>query len=159
MFSLAPICHLISQSVSIVRSIIVRSHQVKGNFSVLEGSSPKYLNLPGGKKKKEQVSVGKKWKEIRGRAKDLSMGKLESCVCDHPVLLHGPMEARFSFSPPSISRYQLQKKKRNWWYVFAWSLETVSMQAPAFLIKGTEQDLNTSYKLCLVLASSSTAWP
>ena len=64
------------------------------------------------------------------------MGKLESGVCDHPVLLHGHMEARFSFSPPSISRYQLQKEKRNCCYVFSLSLETVSMQAPAFLSQG-----------------------
>lgn len=39
------------------------------------------------------------------------MGKLDSSVCDYPVLLHGHTEARFSFSPSSISRYQLQKEK------------------------------------------------
>jgi len=61
------------------------------------------------------------------------MDKLESGVCDHPVLLHGHMEPRFSFPLSSINRYQLQKEKRYCWYVFARSLETVSMQAPAFL--------------------------
>lgn len=101
MSSLASVCHLISQSVSTVRAVIIWTQQVKGVCSFLNGSRPKNLLLLE-KENKNKLLCGKPEK-IRGRAGDLAVGKLKSGVWDHPALLQGHMKASFSSSPPSVS--------------------------------------------------------
>lgn len=78
MFSLAPICHLFSQSLSIIRSIIVWSHQVKEAFSFPEGSSSKDLNLLGEKKK--EVSVCGNMERNKGKGKGSYYGQGGVCI-------------------------------------------------------------------------------
>lgn len=156
MFSLASICHLISQSLSIVRSRIAWSHQVKGAFSFLEISGPKYLNLP--KKPQPQIPPQVSVWEKMERSKDLAMGKLESGVCDDPALLHGHIEARFSFSPPTISRYQLQKEKWNCWYIFCMELGDC-LHANPTLFESRGQSRTSTWATISALPLSAQANP
>lgn len=83
--------HLISQSLSAVRSIIVWSHQVKETFSFLEGSSSKHLNFLG-EKEKEQVSLWLKMERNKGRTQSafLVLCLSLNCRTSWSFFCHGP---------------------------------------------------------------------